>query len=64
MNCAVTCPSCASEKICGVQYQGTREDWDGISEWRCESCGTRWGRWTKRILTGDQIEGRYGREPR
>jgi hypothetical protein len=46
---------------CGVQYQGTTEDWDGVSEWRCLECGRRWGRWSKRELTGEEIEGRYGR---
>jgi transposase-like protein len=46
---------------CGVQYQGTPEDWDGVSEWRCMECGRRWGRWTGRELTSrSDIEPRYG----
>lgn len=43
----------------GVQYRGTSEDWDGVSEWQCH-CGRRWGRWTGRELTGNEIESRYG----
>lgn len=65
MATGVQCPTCGRVfGITGVQYQGTTEDYDGVSEFRCEACGTRWGRWTKRILTGDDIEGRYGRQPR
>lgn len=46
----------------GVQYCGTSEDWDGVSEWQCH-CGRRWGRWTGRELTGHEIESRYGGRP-
>ena len=56
-----TCPSCGGHKRCGVQYRGTREDWDGVSEWICVDCGTRFGRWTGRVLTEGEIEKRYGR---
>lgn len=50
------------DSLCAVEYRGTTEDYDGTSEWRCETCGRRWGRWSGRELTGTQIEGRYGRE--
>jgi hypothetical protein len=55
------CPVCGqSGLIMGVEYRGTAEDYDGVSEWRCAGCGTRWGRWSGKILTGDEIERRYG----
>ena len=55
-----TCPKCAGLKFTGVQYQGTSQDYDGVSEWLCEGCGTRWGRWTRRELIGGELERRYG----
>lgn len=54
------CPTCGGQKFCGLQYCLTSEDYDGVSEWICEGCGTRLGRWTKRVLTGGDIEPRYG----
>jgi rubredoxin len=44
-------------RLIGVQYQG---GYDGVSEWRCPSCGYREGRWSGRELTGDELEPRYG----
>lgn len=56
------CPYCQASglTIVGVQYRGTVEDYDGISEWRCDACQARWGRWTGRILQGDELEPRHG----
>ncbi len=51
---------CGHTTKCGVEYRGTPEDWDGISEWVCETCGRRWGRWTQRELNDGEIEKRYG----
>jgi hypothetical protein len=57
----LTCPSCgATELLTGVQYEGTPCDYDGVSEWCC-MCGTRWGRWSNRILIPGELEQRYGR---
>lgn len=58
------CPICESTEIIGRQYRGTSEDWDGVSEWNCAICGTRWGRWTKRVLQAGDIEPRYGEAKR
>lgn len=54
------CPKCGGYRFVGVQYRGTAQDWDGVSEWRCEDDGTRIGRWTGNILTGDELEPIYG----
>lgn len=53
-----SCP-CGGEYI-GVEYRGTPEDYDGISEWRCEQCGKRVGRWTGKELKEDELEPRFG----
>lgn len=55
------CPTCGSTNLIGVQYQGTSQDYDGVSEWRCVQCGPRFGRWSNRVLGEIEIEGRYGR---
>lgn len=55
------CPKCGSEKLIGVEYRGTIYDYDGVSEWNCDACGTRWGRWTGTILEAGELEPRYGR---
>lgn len=46
--------------LAGVEYSGTAEDWDGVSEWRCPACGRRYGRWSGRELRDGEIEPRYG----
>jgi hypothetical protein len=56
------CPSSSQPTFTGVQYQGTAEDYDGISEYNCDACGGRWGRWTGRVLGRNEIEPRYGRQ--
>jgi DNA-directed RNA polymerase subunit M/transcription elongation factor TFIIS len=49
------CPKCKSKKIMGVEYRMTDEDYDGISEYRCE-CGYRQGRWSKKELKNGELE--------
>lgn len=34
--------------------------YDGISEWMCTACQTRWGRWTGKKLGTNELEERYG----
>ncbi len=56
----MTCPKCG-KPMWGVQYCGTSEDYDGVSEWACRAgCGYRIGRWTNRELVGAEIEKRHG----
>lgn len=57
------CPHCGCDRAIMVEYRLSPEDYDGISEYRYE-CGKRYGRWSGKELTGDNIETRYGeREP-
>lgn len=57
------CSICESDKIIAIEYAHDHPDhYDGISEWMCEKCGTRWGRWTGNILKEDEYEPRYGVE--
>ena len=55
------CPVCGSQARTGVQYRLSTEDYDGVSEWRCNGCTQRTGRWSRRVLQDGEIEGRYGR---
>jgi len=51
-----------TEKWCGIEYAYPHpEMYDGISEWRCEECGTRYGRWSGKELKENESENRYGR---
>ena len=34
--------------------------YDGVSEWKCEKCGIRIGRWTGKELKGDDYEKPFG----
>lgn len=44
-------------RFIGVEYgYGHPQHYDGVSEWRCPTCGCRWGRFSGKILTGDQCE--------
>ena len=57
---AVTCPDCG-KPMWGVEYRGTPDDYDGVSEWACEDgCRLRVGRWTGKRLAEDEREPRYG----
>lgn len=50
-------------KWCGVEYCLTSQDYDGVSEWVCERCGVRVGRWSGVVLAEGEIERRYGGKP-
>jgi len=62
----IKCPKCktsSSKNILGVEYWYAHpEHYDGISEWNCNKCGTRWGRWTGQILKEGQWEPRGGND--
>lgn len=59
----VECPECGmTEGIVGQEYdKKVPEHVDGVSEWHCLNCKTRWGRWTGKILQKGEREPRYGR---
>ena len=48
-----------TEKWCGIKYFYT--DPEHYSEWRCEVCGTRYGRWSEKELKENESEKRCGR---
>lgn len=54
------CHKCHSPNMRGIQYILTDHDYDGISEWRCDDCGHRVGRWSGLTLGEGELEGRYG----
>jgi hypothetical protein len=50
----MNCPKC-DKLMMGIEYSYDHpEHYDGISEWKC--CGLRIGRWSKKILTGNEVE--------
>lgn len=50
--------------VIGVEYQYDHPHrYDGVSEWRCSVCGERRGRWSGRLLVGDDFEQRRGGRP-
>jgi hypothetical protein len=51
----LTNPTTHYSRVIGVEYQG---GYDGVSEWVCPDCGCREGRWSGKVLTGDEKEGR------
>ena len=53
---------CGSTDFTGVEYDGMHpEHYDGVSEWACNVCGTRYGRWTGKILSEHEFEKRSER---
>jgi DNA-directed RNA polymerase subunit RPC12/RpoP len=55
------CQKCGSEAVIGVEYYLLHpEHYDGVSEWRCEDCGVRIGRWSGKELADGESEKRYG----
>lgn len=65
------CPKCGKE-LWGLEYSYPHpEEYDGISEWFCNSdpeglpkvkeSHYRIGRWTGKELHGDEVEKRFGR---
>jgi len=56
----MNCPECSKQMI-GVEYwYGHPQRYDGISEWLCEGCTIRIGRWSKKRLADGESEIRYG----
>lgn len=50
-------------RLLGLEYEyGHPQRYDGVSEWICPFCETRWGRWTGKILGDGEYEPRYGKE--
>jgi len=63
------CPKCKSMDIHMIEYMDPtgaiipfEHQYDGISEYRCNSCNYREGRWSGRELKGNDFERKYGDE--
>lgn len=56
------CPKCNSENIVAIQYGygGDQEHYDGVSEYQCQDCKYRQGRWTQEELKDGYIESVFG----
>ena len=59
------CPKCSLDDFIMIEYGyggnvPIEHLYDGISELKCKACGTRVGRWSGRILEGDDYEKLYG----
>lgn len=58
------CPKCQGENIIMMEYGWpSKEMYDGISEYDCQDCGYRQGRWSGKELKKGYIEKRYGGKP-
>ena len=57
----MNCPDCGIQ-MTAVEYRGTPEDYDGVSEFVCQRDGVRIGRWTGKRLAEGEIEPRYGEQ--
>lgn len=54
------CPKCLSTKIVGIEYDySSKYRYDGVSEWMCQECNYRQGRWCGRPLEGKEVEGPF-----
>ena len=50
------CPTCNIE-MTAVEYgYPCPQRWDGFSEYYCQTCDIRIGRWSGKVLTGDELE--------
>jgi len=57
------CPKCDGTDFTSMQYSYDEpEHYDGVSEYICNTCGCRIGRWSGKILKTGEVEKRYGGE--
>jgi hypothetical protein len=55
------CPKCSKKNWCGIEYTcDCPEYYDGVSEWQCMECKTRWGRWSGKELKDGECEPKFG----
>jgi hypothetical protein len=48
-------------RIIGVEYaNGSKDRYDGVSEWQCPHCGIRVGRWSGHVLADGETEPPFG----
>ena len=52
---------CGNKGFSDIEYSYDHpEHYDGVSEEKCQKCGTRYGRWTGKILKEGECEKVYG----
>lgn len=57
------CPKC-NTSMTGIEYPyGNRNRYDGVSEWFCEECKLRLGRWSGNVLKDHDQELPFGGKP-
>lgn len=57
------CTECGKKDWLGQQYRyDSPNHFDGVSEWRCQNCNARFGRWTHKLLGVGETERPYGGE--
>lgn len=57
----IYCTNCGSENIMAIQYGYPHpEHYDGVSEYLCQDCGYREGRWSHQELKEGYSESRWG----
>lgn len=54
------CPDCNRPQSAVEYSYNHAEHYDGVSEWWCERCGLRIGRWSGKRLAAGEPELRYG----
>jgi len=55
------CEVCGGERFDTVTYDRAHPEFHrGGSEFQCENCSARYGRWSHRQLHGQECEKRYG----
>ena len=56
------CKKCGSKNIIMIEYgYPCKEQYDGISEYQCQDCKLRIGRWTGNELKEGELEPRLGK---
>jgi transposase-like protein len=56
------CKKCGSGNVLEVEYNfDSPEHYDGVSEFDCQDCHARIGRWSGKELAPGEVEKRYGR---
>lgn len=62
----IKCPKCGNAdqaSIVMVEYWGGLPyHYDGVSEFRCQKCESRWGRWTGTLLAENEVESPFGKK--
>jgi hypothetical protein len=55
------CKTCGNTNVIGIEYDyGSPNRYDGVSEWFCNFCDSRYGRWSGKKLEKGEEELRFG----